>query len=137
MSFREKMHWASLVAILLGFGFYFFTLHTIPHTSHDYYIGLLIGVIGFIIAVMTIAAIIFAIQNSKDAHARADERDRLIHMRGTHLAYYILVLGVWALAFAAHYGHGMFFLLNSMLFVLVLAECIRIGAQLYHYRKGY
>ena len=27
MSFREKMHWASLVAILLGFGFYFGTLH--------------------------------------------------------------------------------------------------------------
>ncbi len=137
MSFREKMHWASLVAILLGFGFYFGTLHTIPHTGHDYYLSLLIAIVGFIIVAMTISAIIFAIQNSKDAHAKADERDKMIHMRGTHAAYYVLVLGAWGAVVTAHFGHGMFFMLNLLLFVVVLAECIRIGAQLYYYRRGH
>lgn len=137
MSFREKMHWASLIAILLGFGFYFTTLHTVPHTSHDYYIGLLIAIVGFIIVTMTVAAIIFAIQNSGDAHAKTDERDKLIHMRGTHAAYYALMLGAWGVTVAAHFGHGMFFLLNLLLAIIVVAESVRIGTQLYFYRRGY
>ena len=137
MSFREKMHWAALIAILLGFGFYFTTLNTIPHTSHEYYFGLLVAIIGFIIAAMTIAAIVFALLNRGDAKAKADERDKLIHARGTHAAYYILLLGAWSVAAAAHFGHGLFFLLNLLLFVIVFAESVRIGAQLYFYRRGY
>ncbi len=142
MSFREKMHWVSLIAILGGFGWYFGTLHLVGYghspgdTGEKYYFGLLIATIVGILTVMIIGAALIAIFKPKDAKYAWDERDRLIHMRGTHAAYYILVVGMWATGLSLHFGYSLFFMLNAMLAIIVVAESIRIGTQLYLYRRG-
>jgi len=140
LTFREKMHWASLLAILAGFGWYFAMLLAAGGDAsglHDYFAGLLVLVIGGLIVVMTFAAIVMAIAAPSEASASVDERDAQIHMRGTFYAYYTLVVGIWGIGLAAHFGFGLFIILNAALGLLVLCETIRIGVQIYLYRRGY
>lgn len=140
MSFREKMHWVSFLAIIGGFSAYFISLwygQGAGGTDNSYYFGLLVLIIGGIIIAMTVAAIIMAIGNIGDAKAVQDERDRNIHARGTLAAYYTLLLGCWALIAASFLGTSPFFLINMLLAIIVMAEIIRIGTQLYLYRRGY
>ena len=137
MSFREKMHWASFIAIALGFGSYFVTLALHGHSvGPGYYLGLILMIIGFVIAAMIVAATVFAIWNPKDAHAAQDERDRMFHVRALAVPYYVLLLGAWGVGILFHLK-GPFHALNSLLALLVGVELIRIGTQLYYYRRGY
>jgi hypothetical protein len=97
---------------------------------------LLIPVLG-ITAVMTIGTIIFALRNPKDAKAPDDERDRSFQIRATHLAYYPMVVGSWLCIGLIFGGVSQPMLLRIILAMVVVAELIRIGAQIYFYRRGY
>src|SRR3546814_2744119 len=70
-------------------------------------VGAVAGMLGplaiIIIAVTAATAVFFAIRAPKEAHVKEDERERGIHLRGTHLAYYPLVLGCWANMIAIFY----------------------------------
>lgn len=138
MSFREKIHWVSLFAILSGFGFYFFTLHygQSNDTSGEYYFALLMSVIAYVITIMTIASIILYFRDRDSVTAAFDERDNIIHTRATKISYYVLLIGAWGVASSIHWGPGLFFSTHLLLFIIIVAECIRIGAQIYLYRRG-
>jgi hypothetical protein len=139
MSFREKTHWVALIVITCAFGWYFFRLHTVmPRGPGNIAAsgGLLtIITIGIILAMTVIIGTIAAI-NPGDAHTKADERDRTIHWRGTHYAYYPIVLGTWLCIWMIFSGFGTPTILNTLLAVVVFAELVRIGTQIYLYRKG-
>lgn len=138
MSFREKIHWVSLFAIISGFGFYFFTLHFGPsnNTGGEYYFGLLVMVIAYVIGIMTIASIILYFRDRDSVTAAFDERDDIIHTRATKISYYVLLIGAWGVASSIHWGPGLFFSTHLLLFIIIIAECIRIGAQIYLYRRA-
>ncbi|MGQ2929223.1 MAG: hypothetical protein ACT6Q3_02005, partial [Sphingopyxis sp.] len=59
------------------------------------------------------------------------------HMHGTHYAYYPLVVGIWVNIFLIFWGIGQAQQLNLMIATLVVAELVRIGTQLFLYRRGY
>ena len=140
MSFREKIHWATLLTMILAFGWYFLVYPWrivgspagVMATA-----GMLVPVIIAIIAAMTIATAFLAIRSPREVDAREDERDRGFHMRGTHLGYYPLVVGIWINILLIFWGIGQAAQLNLMIATLVVAEVVRIGAQLYLYRRGY
>jgi hypothetical protein len=140
MSFREKIHWISFVSIVGTFGWYFWTLPTAADAGPQGLWAsaglLLIPVLG-ITAVMTIGTIIFALRNPKDAKAPDDERDRSFQIRATHLAYYPMVVGSWLCIGLIFGGVSQPMLLRIILAMVVVAELIRIGAQIYFYRRGY
>ncbi len=140
MTFNEKMHWASFLALIAAFGWYFL--------SYPYQIinapagimavaGMLVPVTIIIIAVMTATAVILAIHSPKEANMQRDERERTIHIRGTHLAYYPLVLGVWGNMIAMFYHLSVATHLNILIATVVTAELIRVGSQLFFFRRGY
>ncbi len=139
MSFREKIHWVTLVTMILAFGWYFLVypwrLAGSP-ASVWASAGMLIPLTIGIIVVMTIASAWMAIRAPGEAHLKEDERDRSIHYMGTHWAYYPLVVGVWANIFALFWDVGPAVQLNLLLATVVLAEITRIGIQLYLYRRG-
>ncbi|MEY4269610.1 MAG: hypothetical protein RLZZ58_826 [Pseudomonadota bacterium] len=140
MSFREKTHWAALAGLLLGFGWYFLTYPwSIVGTPAGVMAvaGMLVPVTIIIIAVMAATAAFFAIRAPKEANLKEDERERTIHIRGTHAAYYPLVLGVWANIIAIFYRLSAGEHLNLLLATVVTAELVRVGSQLYFYRRGY
>ena len=139
MSFREKTHWVTLIVILAAFGWYFLQLHTVlPHGPGNIAAsgGLLTGVTITIILAMSVVIGIIAAMNPREAHLKDDERDRAIHWRGTHYAYYPIVIGVWLCIGAIFYGYSAATILHSLLAVVVLAEVVRIGSQLWLYRRG-
>ena len=139
MSFREKTHWVALIVILAAFGWYFLQLHTVlPHGPGNIAAsgGLLTGVTIGIILAMSVVIGIIAAMNPREAHMKDDERDRAIHWRGTHYAYYPIVIGVWLCIGAIFYGYSAGTILNSLLAVVVVAEVVRIGSQLWLYRRS-
>jgi hypothetical protein len=140
MSFREKIHWVTLVTMILAFGWYFLVY---PWQIVDSpagvmtTAGMLVPVTIAIIIAMTIATALLAIRSPRDTEARADERDRSFDMRGTYFGYYPLVVGIWINIFLIFWGIGQAAQLNLMIATLVVAEAVRIGTQLYLYRRGY
>jgi hypothetical protein len=140
MSFREKIHWASFLALVVAFGWYFLSYPwEIVGTAAGVgaVAGMLVPVTIIIIAVMALTAAYFAIRTPKEVNLKEDERERIIHIRGTHLAYYPLVLGVWANMIAMFYRLSVGEHLNLLIATVVVAELVRVGSQLYFYRRGY
>ena len=140
MAFNEKLHWASFLALIAAFGWYF--------SSYPYQIidtpagvaavaGMLVPVTIIIVVVMTATAVFLAIRSPKDANMKGDERERNFHIRGTHLAYYPLVIGMWGNMIAMFYRLSVAEHLNLLIATIVVAELIRVGSQLYYYRRGY
>lgn len=139
MSFREKIHWVAFIAMLLAFGWYFLTFpwHAAASPAALWTAGgMLIPLTIGIIVAMTVATAIMAIRNRGEVHIAEDERDRTIHWYGTHLAYYPMVVGTWA-------GIGLIFaeappaiLLNLLLAMVVISELLRIGSQIWLYRRN-
>lgn len=140
MTFSEKIHWAAFLALIAAFGWYFLSY---PWQIIDTpagvgaVAGMLVPVTVIIIVVMSATAAYFAIRTPKEATIREDERERNIHMRGTHLAYYPLILGVWANMIAMFWRLSVGEHLNLLIATAVIAELVRVGSQLYFYRRGY
>lgn len=140
MAFREKIHWVTLVTMAAAFGWYFLVYPwQIADSPAGVWAtaGLLVPVTIAIIVAMTVATAFLAIRNRAEVDLKEDERDRSFHMRGTHYAYYPLVVGIWITIFLIFWGVSQAQQLNLMLATLVTAEIVRIGTQLYLYRRGY
>lgn len=140
MSFREKIHWVAFATLGLAFGWYFLNYpwgQIATPTGVLATATMLLPVTLAILGGMTLASAFFALRSPREASLKEDERDRTIHMRGTHLAYYPLVLGVWANLFAIFHQLSPGTRLNLLIATVVLAEMIRVGAQLYAYRRGH
>ena len=140
MSFREKTHWAAFIGIFVAFGWYFvaYPWHKIDTPAGVGAVaGMLVPVTVIIIAVRAATAAFFAIRAPNEAYVKEDERERGIHLLGTHLAYYPLVLGCWANMIAIFYRFTPGVYLNMLIATVVLAELVRVGAQLYYYRRGH
>lgn len=138
MTFREKTHWVTLVVMIAAFGWFFIHSHMVLPRGPEHLAAsgglLIISTVGIIIAMSIIIGFIAA-RNPGEAHASADERDRSIHWRGTHYAYYPAVIGMWLCVWLIFSGYDRVTLLYSLLGVVVFSELIRIGAQLWLYRR--
>lgn len=140
MAFREKIHWVTLVTMAAAFGWYFLVYPwQIADSPAGVWAtaGLLVPVTIAIIVAMTVATAFLAIRNRAEVDLKEDERDRSFHMRGTHYAYYPLVVGIWINIFLIFWGISQAQQLNMMIATLVVAELVRIGTQLYLYRRGF
>lgn len=138
MSFREKIHWSAFIGLFGAFGWYFLTYpwHMVGTRAGIVAVaGMLVPVTIIIIALMSVTAGYLAIRYPRDAHLKEDERERAIHLRGTHAAYYPLVLGSYGMLVAIFWGISGAMLLNLLLAVVVSAELVRVGAQLWIYRR--
>lgn len=140
MSFREKIHWVALISLVLAFGWYFLTYPwAVAGRPEGMYVaaGMLLPVTIIFLVPMIAGSAFFAARSPREANLKEDEREATIHLRGTHLAYYPLVLGVWANIFALINGLNYGWSVNILLATLVLSELVRVASQLYYYRRGY
>jgi hypothetical protein len=140
MSFREKIHWVALVSLILGFGWYFMSYPWATANTRDGMltsVWMLIPTTLIFLVPMVIGSVWFAIRTPKEANLREDEREKMIHLKGAHAAYYPLVIGVWANIFALINGLNYGWSVNILMATLVSAELVRVGGQLYLYRRGH
>jgi len=140
MSFREKIHWVAFLSLILGFGWYFMSYPWAVANTHGGMltaVWMLIPTTIIFLVPMVAGTVWFTIRTPKEANLKEDEREKTIHLKGTHAAYYPLVLGIWANIFALINGLSYGWSVNILMATLVLAELIRVGSQLYLYRRGY
>jgi hypothetical protein len=131
MSFREKTAWISLLSMSGIYGMYFWSV--MRSRSHA---GGLLGTVIALVIVQVALTIVVAIFDPKQAKAPADERDRLIGLRSTRVAYAALATSVVCACFFGAFDPPIIFNTNALLFVLVVAEILRSGCQIIQYRRG-
>jgi len=136
MSYREESAWISLLSISGIYAFYFWSvLHSGARAGGVHVSGLLETIIALAV-VQTVLTIGVAISAPREAKAPRDERDRLIDLRATRFAYAALAGSVACACFFGAFNPPIIFSTNALLFVLVIAEILRIGCQIVQYRRG-
>lgn len=139
LSFQEKSLWCMFVGLIGAFGFYFSTV--LPTNATDVMSGdvmpeqvvLFVLAVVLLVGVQIVGHIVIALI---DRRAAVDERDRLIHLKGTRNASYVLATGVFFALCTAIFTDGNFLFIHVLLGFWLLAQLVEIGSQLYLYRKG-
>jgi hypothetical protein len=135
MSFREKSAWISLLSISLIYGVYFGSvIHAGPHAG--FHFGSLSATVIALIVVQIVLQIVVAIAAPKDAKAPRDEREKLIELKATRIAYSGLATAVVCACIFGALEPPIVFNTNALLFILVTAELMRTGCQIIQYRRG-
>ena len=135
-SFHEKSIWISLATISLIFGYYF--VRVFKMASQDQInvvesIVLLISVIVMVIIVEVVFHIILALRTRPEAQ---DERDRLIELKATRNAYFVLVFGIFLPIACIAASVRPFIVAHVIMFIFVLSEIAQFLSQLFYYRRG-
>lgn len=152
MPFREKSAWISLLSTLLIWGYFFGILvREIGTRNPDggALMGAFIGCTIALVVVQVTLQIAIAIAAPKEAEAPADERERLIELEASRIAFMVmgalvlaalLTLPVLAVAgpliFKADpVGGSLTALGGGVFFALVLGEIVHAGWQILLFRR--
>jgi hypothetical protein len=135
MSFREKGAWISLLSTAGIYGLYF---RSIIHSGHPtrFSFGGLLGTIVALVIVQVVLIIAVAVFTPKEANAPPDEREKMIDLKASRLAYAALSGSVACACFFGGFNPPIIFNVNSLLFILVMAEVLRSSCQIVQYRRG-
>jgi hypothetical protein len=79
--------------------------------------------------------IALAMRSPQDANTPVDERERLIHLRATPPAYFVLLVGAFLTIGTMHMGFSVWQFAHCILFVIWIAELLRYGMRLFYYRR--
>ncbi len=118
------------------YGYYFWTvIEAGPQVGGSHFAGLLGTIIALVVVqvVLTIAVSVF---NPKDAQTPRDEREKLIELRSTRVAYAALATGIALACFFAAFDPPILFNANALLFILVTAEILRAACQIIQHRRA-
>ena len=118
------------------YGLYFWSIiHDAPQ-SHRVQIGGLLQTIVAPVIVQVVLIVAVAIVKPKEAKAPRDEREKLIDLAATRVAYAGLATGVALACCFAAFDPPVLFNTNALLFMLVTAEILRSGCQMIQYRRA-
>lgn len=141
MSFREKRAWVTLVTLV--FVLLLFWLH-IPPTrmlrpdSELWVLHVLLLMIATFVTIRIIAHIVMAVRAPRDARTPKDERERLIELKGTAVAWYVFViLSLGGIFVTIHLGANEIGLGFVVLLSYVIAEIVNCAMRIYYYRRGF
>ena len=134
MPFREKTAWIAVVSMTLIYANYFWGVLSMPHGGSNFS-GLLGTVIALVVVQVTLT-IVAAIFSPTDAKAPRDERELLIGLRASRVAYSGLATGVACACFFGAINPPVVFNANSLLFILVTTEIMRCSFLIIQYRRG-
>ena len=134
MSFQEKSLWLMFVSLIVAFGFYF--VQVLPAETIDVMpqqIGLFMLAVTLLVVVQIVGHIVIGMV---DRRSDTDERDRLIGLKGTRNAAYVLATGVFFALSIAVFSDGNFVFTHVLLGFWVASQLVEIGSQLFLYQRG-
>jgi hypothetical protein len=134
--FRERAAWISVLSMAGIYGVYFWSVIRTGASASVVRFGGLLETIIALVAVQIALTVVAAILTPSEAKAPRDERDRLIELKATRIAYSGLATGIALACFFGALNPPVIFNTNSLLFVLVTAELLRSGCQIIQYRRG-
>jgi hypothetical protein len=134
LSFQEKSLWLLFGSLAVSFGLYFVTVlpaesvNVMPQQVVLFVLVLVLLVVAQVVGHALIALV--------DRRTETDERDRLIALKSSRIAAYVLATGVFLSLCTALLTQGNFLFTHVLLGFWVLAQLVEIGAQLLLYRRG-
>lgn len=134
LSFQEKSLWLMFVSLAGVFGFYFVTV--LPANGADVMPNQMVLFTVAVVMLVIMQIVGHAVIAIIDRRTQTDERDRLITLKGTRNAAYVLATGVFLALCAAMVTDGNFLFTHLLLGFWVLAQLVEIGSQLFLYRRG-
>ena len=140
MAFREKMAWLTLGTMLVAYGIYFGIVGPAVRFGEGRMLDIIwsFGLVATAHAVATVVgAIAIAVTATKEAQARADERDRAIARRGATIGYYVLIVGMIIVGVVMPFSEPPWKIVNTALLAIVLAETVHQAVVLLSYRRGW
>ena len=141
MSFREKSAWISAVSLAVLGGIYFLNfLRTLQGQSAVSDVELFFALVIALVAIEVVLHLAIAIRSPKDARTPRDERERLIDLKATRIAFFVLLAGAFAAIGTVHLrlsdpGDHLFVMMHCVLFSIVVAEVVKFGSQIALYRR--
>ena len=133
MSFREKSAWISFFCLLIFGGLYgwhvvqveFFHARDNPMV----YVG---GTFAALVALEIALHVAIAIQSPKEARTPKDEREHLIDLRASRVAFYVLLIGTFlSIGIGMHLpGANRFLMANCMMGSIITTLLVRFGTQI-------
>lgn len=137
MSFREKSAWISLV-LLLGVFIPFFW-NSYRQLTGQIDPSSAVGTAFMLLAVFVLLEIVLqaalAIRAPREAQAPTDERERLIEMRATRIAFHVLLVGALAGVGMQHIRNSPWLIAQVVFLSIVVAEVVKFGLQVALYRR--
>jgi len=137
MSFREKSAWISFVLIFIFGAMWlrnvirveFFGLHQDPM---KFFFVILVGLVAAEIGLH----IAIAIQSPREARTPKDERERLIDLKASRIAFYVLTVGALASIGTLHLpDSNRFMMAQAMMGSIIIATLTRFAVQIALYRR--
>lgn len=137
MSFTEKSAWISFVLILIFFGTYFARVAGVifAGASGRGLTSLFFVLVGGFVVLEAVLHAVLAIRSPREAQAGRDERERLIAMRATRVAFPVLLVGAFASVGTLHLSVDRWEMAHATLLAIVVAELVRFGAQIVYFRR--
>jgi hypothetical protein len=140
MSFREKSDWVSFASLCL-LAVYFFEIGRGLFTGSQpsglyYYFTLFWVLVGALVVIQVVTHIVLALRSPQDANTPVDERERLIHLRATPPAYFVLLVGAFLTIGTMHMGFSIWQFAHCILFMIWIAELLRYAMRLFYYRRA-
>ena len=140
MSFREKSDWLSFSSLCLLCIYFFEIGRGVLGGNHPggpyYYFTLFWVLVVALVVIQVVTHIVLAIRAPQDAKTPLDERERLIRLRATQPAYFVLLVGAFSTIGTMHMGFNTWQFAHCILFVIWIAELLRYGMRLFYYRRA-
>ena len=138
MSFREKSAWISFICILIFGGLYgWHAIRVEFFHAHDSPVKYVFTAIAAVVALEIALHVAIALQSPREARTPKDEREQLIDLRASRVAFYALFIGAMAaLGLGMHLPGSNRYLLSELLMSAIIATLlIRFGTQIVLYRR--
>ncbi len=137
MSFREKSAWISLVSILFFVAVYFGRLAAGGSGSGSANFTTFVIAVAGVVILEAVLHLAIALRSPREARTPKDERERLIEMRATRLAFPVLLVGSLASIWTLHTDIGRTGMAHAVLFAIVVSELVKFSAQIAYHRRGF
>jgi hypothetical protein len=153
MPFREKKAWISVVSTFGVWAFYFVTMvarASAGRLQAGQVPGLFASCVVALVCVQVALFVVAAARAPREAQAPADERETLIDLKATRLAFYTFGSAVAIVAMATpvasavglHFftadptADALLLICNGILLAAVVAELVRSGGQIVQFRRA-
>lgn len=140
MTFQEKSTALMTAIMAVVYGWYFFLVMSqlngngVEGFPYQGYQGPMLVTVIALVVLAVVGHIFLAVLPSYEGDG-ADERDRVINMRGEYFGGYVLASGAVFVLFLAMVEVAYFWIANTMLAALVLSEIVTGIVKLMSYRR--
>lgn len=138
MSFREKSAWISFLLLLVVFTpfFYYSYLSLTEQLPHRQAMTVAIALVAAFVVLEILLHAVIALRAPVEARSPRDERERVIAMTATRVAFPVLLFGALASAAMLHLTPSIWVMQQAILLSIVVAELVKFGTEIVLYRRG-